>query len=312
MPNNLRLRGTNGITKVEVVGGLGNQLFCLAFAFQYAESNKLPVIAWTLNPDHETRSARAVGIEFGRFPTTTGNPVSFVPALSYLRRLHSIRGSSRVIRYLLPRVLLNKKNRYSSPVLGTDHKALNLPSGKLIRGYFQSDFHASIGLSSGLKELMDKRLDRISQELDQKLHDMAQECIFLHIRGGDYLTHQDSFGNLDDFYYTAALREARNRVGAFKFLVSTDDPVHALKILESLGLEASEYVLLNQHLNPLQVMSLARKCKAHIIANSSFSWWTAKLAVGSHLVICPQPWFKNLQNSDIYPKNWLKLAANYD
>jgi hypothetical protein len=51
-------------------------------------------------------------------------------------------------------------------------------------------------------------------------------------------------------------------------------------------------------------------CKYHIIANSSFSWWTAWLSErADKVVIAPQKWFNQgpSDTQDLLPKNWLTV-----
>lgn len=59
--------------------------------------------------------------------------------------------------------------------------------------------------------------------------------------------------------------------------------------------------------NDMRLMSL---CQHHIIANSSFSWWGAWLAVNpSKIVIAPKQWFLNAPHdiSDLIPDGWIRM-----
>gem|GEM_PF-2591967 len=52
------------------------------------------------------------------------------------------------------------------------------------------------------------------------------------------------------------------------------------------------------------------KCKNHIIANSSFSWWGAWLSENPHKeVIAPKQWFNALEadTRDLIPNNWKRI-----
>jgi hypothetical protein len=48
------------------------------------------------------------------------------------------------------------------------------------------------------------------------------------------------------------------------------------------------------------------RCRAHIVANSSFSWWGAWLA-HSDLVIAPRKWFQGADGDAVVPERWLRL-----
>jgi hypothetical protein len=59
-------------------------------------------------------------------------------------------------------------------------------------------------------------------------------------------------------------------------------------------------------------MALMTRCNAHILANSSFSWWGAWLA-DSDFRIMPAPWFPSFAdsfNNDIYFDDALVLEVS--
>ena len=56
--------------------------------------------------------------------------------------------------------------------------------------------------------------------------------------------------------------------------------------------------------NELEDFSAMSRCKGHIIANSSFSWWAAYLGGGK--TVAPQKWFSN-GNKINYPSDWIVL-----
>ena len=74
------------------------------------------------------------------------------------------------------------------------------------------------------------------------------------------------------------------------------------------GVFTDNSVIVSGNSGPVD-MCLMSKCNAHIIANSSFSWWAAALG-SKNSVIAPKVWFgpEGPNNWDtVYFENWLRL-----
>jgi hypothetical protein len=66
----------------------------------------------------------------------------------------------------------------------------------------------------------------------------------------------------------------------------------------------------NSSLSDWEQMLLMSLCNHNIIANSSFSWWSAYFNEWENKIICyPYLWFnnKNLETKDLCPKEWKKI-----
>ena len=51
------------------------------------------------------------------------------------------------------------------------------------------------------------------------------------------------------------------------------------------------------------------KCEAQILANSSFSWWSAFLNERAHTIIVPSRWINRTNNVDLYKESWIKIRV---
>jgi hypothetical protein len=94
------------------------------------------------------------------------------------------------------------------------------------------------------------------------------------------------------------------------FFIFSDDPAWVadnLRLDWPYSLVSRPGALLDRDITELNLMSA---CKHHIIANSSFSWWSAWL--GSEfgkIVIAPKQWFRSrdLDDRDLIPAGWRRV-----
>ena len=54
-------------------------------------------------------------------------------------------------------------------------------------------------------------------------------------------------------------------------------------------------------------MCLMTKCRNHIVANSSFSWWGAWLSKHNGITVRPEKFLTNVENPDYYPESWVVI-----
>ena len=129
--------------------------------------------------------------------------------------------------------------------------------------------------------------------------------VSLHIRRTDYLDLAHHHNNLGLDYYEEALShfdEDRNVV------IFSDDPEWCKE--QSL-FDDDRFLVAEGNINYTD-MCLMSLCEAHIIANSSFSWWGAWLA-NRGKVIAPTRWFgsegytKDHNTKDVVPETWTRI-----
>lgn len=136
--------------------------------------------------------------------------------------------------------------------------------------------------------------------------------VAIHVRLTDYVgnsfyvdlghhKHED----MSDNYYVKAMDYMRNRfTGDTQFTVFSDDIEKAKRMPQFEGCHFSE------GRTAVEDMNYMASHKAHIIANSSFSWWAAWL--GKHdkqIVIAPKQWFSDPSHDQYIgiPENWIRL-----
>jgi hypothetical protein len=121
----------------------------------------------------------------------------------------------------------------------------------------------------------------------------------VHIRRTDYLTNNANHHNLTLDYYEKAL----SHFDDWDVVIFSDDPDWC----KEQKLFSNDRFLISESGDNKVDMCLMTLCKAHIIANSSFSWWGAWLANSEH-VIAPSKWFgpNNIHKdtSDLIPEKW--------
>ena len=113
--------------------------------------------------------------------------------------------------------------------------------------------------------------------------------VSIHIRRGDYLTVFGEHAVLSNDYYEAAMARMRTQFPNCSFFIFTDDVAHAREwAADRLGCVIVDHNDVSTAHEDLWLMS---RCRHHIIANSTFSWWGAWLNPRTDkCVIAPSQW----------------------
>lgn len=301
-------------TQIILNGGLGNQLFGLAAALSV--SDNITIIGKISNATMFSDKRPEVMRLTSNLGTNYIEPADFISSL--LSKLHNyfLVGKLNVrshwalkffpIAYWAIRLFV----RYVYPrntdfFVASDLGYVEFPSKRnlILVGYFQSyRWTESKRVLDILQSQFAEQEKRIAKYVKRAQTDKP---IILHIRLGDY-KKEDSFGILTESYYSLALDEIMRIYPDSPIWVFSDEPGAAKnkihKRFHKKCIWASEIF----HLNALETLTLMRFGYGYVIANSSFSWWAATLAINPNAKIyCPSPWFKNASNpSDLIPSNW--------
>ena len=181
-----------------------------------------------------------------------------------------------------------------------------VPKGIDIHGYFQSEMYFA-HCSDRIREefqFNDEIIKKANEYTIQNDLSFDGVCISIHVRRGDYLNLASYHTNLTIQYYRKIIFDIKASVenSDLHFFVFSDD-IEWCK--ENLGIEDAVFVDSGHDAVDLQLMS---RCNAHVVANSSFSWWGAWLSnCNPQNVFAPAQWFgpEGPDNWDtLYPQGW--------
>jgi Glycosyl transferase family 11 len=139
------------------------------------------------------------------------------------------------------------------------------------------------------------------------------ESVSVHVRRGDYATRPDlirDFGLCDEVYYQRSIELLRAKLAKPRFFVFSDDPGWCVNHLCSID-ERITVVGPSLTASGIDHFQLMLRCRHHIIANSSFSWWSAWLSDSpGKQIVAPTPWFTGgaYCGFDPVPVRWLRVV----
>lgn len=276
---------------VRIDGGLGNQMFCYAFAVALREACgeevKLDSHRYKFFPNHFGYELPEV-FDITLAEATTGElwKVTNVAHNVFMNRLFNY----------LPK----RRTEFVENFIKYYPEVLSGSSSKYYVGNWQCPEYFSTIKDIILHELKFRQpLDDRNLNLSNKL-EMSDKSVSIHVRRGDYLSDSKYCGicNLD--YYQRAINKAMSIVGdEAEFVIFSNDQAWCKdNIIPLCKSSDATFVDWNTGKDSHKDMRLMSACRVNIIANSSFSWWGA---------------YMNLRNDRhvIAPEKWINLPLEY-
>ena len=157
------------------------------------------------------------------------------------------------------------------------------------------------------KELRERFLKGLSEHLlkVEKLFDVKETDIFLHVRRGDYVELSDIHYLQPISYFYECIEQINN--GISRIFVVSDD----IRWVKKTNVFNDKIFVHIENLDELETMALMSLCKGGAIcSNSTFSWWGAFL--GAHEkrnpVFVPKHWISFKKDmTDLFPKEWKQV-----
>jgi hypothetical protein len=213
--------------------------------------------------------------------------------------------------------------------------------GITLEGWFQSDKYFADCEDLIRRTILTQRVLDLRASVARQ-HAVTQDEITcaVHLRRGDYLKYADRFTQLSiDDYYIPAMAWMKANKAVERFVIVSDDLIWCRKqfrgdqfifsrntgtlrdrliasgrhrtIANKLSPRWSRAVDEHETVGAIRDLLLMSACRHHIIANSSFSWWSSWLSEPSdRTVIAPRVWVEpamELDTRDIYRDDMLQL-----
>jgi len=286
---------------IRLAGGLGNQMFQYALGRHLAYKNqtdlKLDIFELKKNRlrDYQLKHLKIKGkVDQGLA----------------LRKIHWQAKSKTFLvkRFkkfsnLFKNIYLEKEKFKFDPQVFKQKKDIYLYGHWQSFKYFE-DIKEIIKKDFSFKEKLNKKNKQVLEKI------INSNSVALHIRRSDYLTDKQAkkFHDLCSMrYYYIALEKIKREVKKPHFFIFSDDIKWARKNLRFKN--QLDFINVNSIKQGYKDLRLMKNCKHFIIANSTFSWWSAWLSENKKkIIVAPKKWLKTERKVyDLLPKEWLKL-----
>ncbi|WP_159630971.1 alpha-1,2-fucosyltransferase [Arthrobacter sp. 8AJ] len=279
-----------------LTGGLGNQLFVLAAAWDQAERLDCPL--YIDASKYVTGDLRS--FELGSLP---------LPGTVISRESPWLHKDKRYRKLTIFR--RRKASRvYREASFGYSPEIEKIVPGTTIFGYFQSPRYFERVADRMASLILESHAEPSEQQILDEL--AGERRITVHVRRGDYLSAQTRavHGITSSIYFERGLDLISRVSNSKRSIVFSDEPEIARSELSHLG--NVSFFDSNSSLSTLNTIKAMSQGEGMIMSNSSFSWWAAWLMSrrAELPIIAPRPWMSSGESAaDLLCAQWLTLDA---
>jgi len=293
----------------QIHSGLGNQMFQYAAGISLAYHLKVQCkldITW-----YETSSTAQTPADFqlSVFPEIQ-NLIATKSEIDSLICPSSIGIWNRLKHKLNRSKPVHRKWAFEEPHFHFYSKFFDAKSPVLITGYWQSEQYF-LPIADNVRDVFSLEFLPGSSNFLLAEQISKVQAVSIHVRRGDMVNNPEvaaKHGSCNLDYYKRAMAIIEQEIENPVYFVFSDDLAWCRENLISNC--SMEFVSGNTGTNAIWDIQLMRKCKHHIIANSSFSWWGAWLNPSSEkIVLAPKRWFNHAEHNtkDLLPKSWRSI-----
>ena len=281
-------------------GGVGNQLFIIYAGLYFQEKSKTQTkFVYQTSGSYSFESCLTNEMDF-KLPYYV-EPNIFHKINLKQKLNQNLRRESKIYN-----AISNKYSKhYISPNLSFDKNLATLKNKKTVNGYFQTWYYYDSLISLGCPLPTLKNPSNWYKEQSE----LAEKTfpIIMHIRRGDYLNHPEIYRSIDENYYSKAINHFSGNLQENPIWIFSDDEDHAKRIIPLLP-KRNYHVISQKTQQPIEALFLMSKGIGHIITNSTFSWWGAKISQNRGKTIAPRIWFLDRETpGHLLPKSWLLI-----
>ena len=296
---------------VNIIGGLGNQMFQYAFAI--ALKQRFPEEEVLVDTSHFNhlfiKEAKGYSLHNGYeidkvFPNAKlmkASPWQMMKLTWYVPNYVL----SRVARRILPK----RKTEYiqaRNDIFTFQEEALTRTGDCYYEGNWESSKFFIDCRAAVINAFAPGPANAENAHLISEMENT--NSVALHVRRGDYIKSQKWSGICTEEYYRKAIAEILSDGERHIFYVFSNDlPWCEEKILQLLTKHRVVMMTHNKGKQSCWDMFLMTHCKDLIIANSSFSWWGAFLNTRNGRVVAPSKWLNEEREVDIWLDDWIKI-----
>ncbi len=286
---------------VNIMGGLGNQMFQYSFALSLRHQTSIIVkldISGYVN--YELHYEIHNGFELENifylnesYSNSSERDAIYNCKTDLITRIH--RKVSSNIKF---GVIESKKDEFRF----RSHLYLPLVGDCFYSGYWHSyKYFKYIEHILRARLVFPKLSEKENIELSERI--LQRESVAIHFRRGDYVANKTFGGICTLKYYEDAISLIKLKVENPLFIIFSND-LNWCK--SNLKFNDAIFVNWNVEIKSFRDMQLMSMCNHNIISNSSFSWWGAWLNNNKNkIVISPNKWINNDHNiEDVIPPDW--------
>lgn len=177
-------------------------------------------------------------------------------------------------------------DQLSAPISFDTICNLDVTRNHYIFGFFIEECYYRDRMDRIRKEMVFPPLTGENADLAKRME--QENSVSIHVRRGDYLSgkYSDKFLSLGKEYYDRAVGIMEQRLESPHYYIFSEDPDYVEKAFAHL--QNKTVVTANTGNDSYRDMQLMSRCKANIIANSTFSQWGSILNVNpEHITVYP-------------------------